>query len=850
MDETLKAESSKKKKGFLPQTGDSEPEQAIKIRLAIGLAIFLYFGVPWGANELWVETLFSTPSLITLGYYAGAIVIVVALFMNPRPSPVRRVAGILLDLTSLSVLMFFAGDESVFLFVIYLWVILGNGFRYGSRYLYISLAVGIIGFTVVLLSGQYWADIHHKPIGYSLLLLLLLIPLYSAFLINKLHAAIRTAKLANEAKSRFLANMSHELRTPLNGVIGVADLLGETDLNRQQHEFVNIMRNSANTLLGLIENVLDISKIEAGKINIAREAFDLHGLVNNIIQLQSAMGESKGLRVSHCIDSRIDYRLIGDPQHLRQVLINLLGNAVKFTDKGGVKLLIRQLGPATINNQTRVRFEVQDTGIGISEQYLEKIFEDFTQAGNGGTVKYQGTGLGTTISKQLVELMGGEIGVESQLGVGTTFWFELTFETHSEDALELTDQKVLIFASDRTASSLRQHLGSWQVPHESVHSSAQAMTSLMNAVNNQTPFSTLIIEQHAMSGITPVQYAQMLAQEAQLEHLALILVADQETFLADSSVNDHYLSAVHDVNDKRVLFNALHAVEASHQASGNIVSLNDFYHAQAGNHRQLTILIAEDNQVNQKVLEGMLGKLGHKILLAGNGEQAMDLISDNYQQIDLLILDMNMPEYSGTEILQALRFMDTSRKIPSIMLTADATPEAQKRSEEAGADLFLTKPINSKKLLTHIAQFSKQLPEQTPVSNTEGGSSEQDEETTSLVDYHHLNDLKTLGGGDQFMHNLLDSFEDDGRKHLGIINEAVTDDYYQYRESLHALKGTSTELGASTLATLCRQAENLKPTQINSAEMIELVEELNHVFDKTLAAITEALAVAPYQTKR
>ena len=850
MDETLKAESSKKKKGFLPQTGDSEPEQAIKIRLAIGLAIFLYFGVPWGANELWVETLFSTPSLITLGYYAGAIVIVVALFMNPRPSPVRRVAGILLDLTSLSVLMFFAGDESVFLFVIYLWVILGNGFRYGSRYLYISLAVGIIGFTVVLLSGQYWADIHHKPIGYSLLLLLLLIPLYSAFLINKLHAAIRTAKLANEAKSRFLANMSHELRTPLNGVIGVADLLGETDLNRQQHEFVNIMRNSANTLLGLIENVLDISKIEAGKINIAREAFDLHGLVNNIIQLQSAMGESKGLRVSHCIDSRIDYRLIGDPQHLRQVLINLLGNAVKFTDKGGVKLLIRQLGPATIHNQTRVRFEVQDTGIGISEQYLEKIFEDFTQAGNGGTVKYQGTGLGTTISKQLVELMGGEIGVESQLGVGTTFWFELTFETHSEDALELTDQKVLIFASDRTASSLRQHLGSWQVPHESVHSSAQAMTSLMNAVNNQTPFSTLIIEQHAMSGITPVQYAQMLAQEAQLEHLALILVADQETFLADSSVNDHYLSAVHDVNDKRVLFNALHAVEASHQASGNIVSLNDFYHAQAGNHRQLTILIAEDNQVNQKVLEGMLGKLGHKILLAGNGEQAMDLISDNYQQIDLLILDMNMPEYSGTEILQALRFMDTSRKIPSIMLTADATPEAQKRSEEAGADLFLTKPINSKKLLTHIAQFSKQLPEQTPVSNTEGGSSEQDEETTSLVDYHHLNDLKTLGGGDQFMHNLLDSFEDDGRKHLGIINEAVTDDYYQYRESLHALKGTSTELGASTLATLCRQAENLKPAQINSAEMIELVEELNHVFDKTLAAITEALAVAPYQTKR
>lgn len=840
-------ESHKKKNGFMPQTGDSEPEQAIKIRLAIGLAIILYFSVPWGSEEQWSTTFFSPPSLITLGYYAGALAIAIAIFLNPRPSPIRRIAGILLDLTSLSILMYFSGDQSVLLFVIYLWVILGNGFRFGSLYLYISLAVGLIGFTIVLFSGQYWADIHHKPIGYSLLLLLLLIPLYSAFLINKLHAAIRTAKLANEAKSRFLANMSHELRTPLNGVIGVADLLGETQLNQQQHEFVNIMRNSANTLLGLIENVLDISKIEAGKINIARESFDFHALVNNIIQLQSAMGESKGLRVSHCIDSRIDCQLVGDPQHLRQVLINLLGNAIKFTDKGTVKLLIRRRDTDTISGKVRIRFEVEDTGIGISEEYLDKIFEDFTQATNSGTVKYQGTGLGTSISKQLVELMGGEIGVESQLGVGTTFWFELTFETHSDDALALSDQKVLIFTSENVDASLRQSLDTWQVPYERVHSSAQAMTALMNAVEAQAPFSTLIIEQQAMSGITPVQYAEMLSQEERLEHLALILVTEQETLLADDALNQYYLSAIHDANDKRILFNALHAVEATHQSSGNIISLNDFYHDQASNQRRLTILIAEDNQVNQKVLEGMLSKLGHRILLASNGEQAMDTLSTDHQHIDLMILDMNMPEYSGTEILQALRFMDTSRKIPAIMLTADATPEARRRSEEAGADLFLTKPINSKQLLTHIATFSKQLPEHTE-TDTDSLSNESGTRP-SPINYHHINDLKALGGGDQFMHELVDSFVEDGRKHLAIINKAITDDYYQYRESLHALKGTSTELGAEMLAALCREAEALKPAQINSSRMIELVEELNQAFEDTLAAIQETLKLPPYQTK-
>lgn len=845
MDEPRDADTVEKaRSSFLPQTGDTEPEQAIKIRLTIGLVVLLYFGLPWGPEDRFLSTLVSTPSLITMAYYAGALMIAIAIFLNPRPSPARRVAGILLDLTSLSILMFYSGDESVFLFVLYLWVILGNGFRYGTRYLYISLAVGLVGFSTAVSTGAYWQDIQHKPIGFSLILLLVLIPLYSAFLINKLHAAIRAAKLANEAKSRFLANMSHELRTPLNGVIGIADLLGETSLSHQQLDFVNIMRNSANTLLGLIENVLDISKIEAGKINIAQQSFDLHSLINNTIQLQAAMGETKGLHVSHCIDSDINSNLIGDPQHLRQVLINLLGNAIKFTDSGSVKLLIKPVEADTISKQTKVRFEVQDTGIGISPDHIGTIFDNFTQVDTGNAVKYQGTGLGTTISKQLVELMGGEIGVESELGVGTTFWFELAFETDSEHRLELTDQKVLIFTSTNVADSLERSLESWNLEYDAVGSTAQAMTALMNAEQEQVPFTTLVVENSIMSGINPVQYAQMLSQEEKLRNLSLILINPDSSVLDDDELNQYYTSSIKDVSNKRTLFNALHAVEASNHVNDNVVRLNDFYHSQANNDIQLKILVAEDNLVNQKVLEGMLTKLGHELLLARTGEQAMDMITQHHDAIDLMILDMNMPEYSGVEILQAISFIETSRKIPSIMLTADATPEARQRSEEAGADVFLTKPVNSKALLTEIAKITKLSPENLAAKVLP----KQYPTADGLINYQLFQELEALGGSKGFMDSLIESFVEDGQKHLQIINSAVNDDYYQYRESLHALKGSATEIGAQELALLCRKAEHMKPEQINSSEMINLVDSLNTIFEETLHALKSALQSSPYQT--
>ncbi|OUR73557.1 hybrid sensor histidine kinase/response regulator [Methylophaga sp. 42_8_T64] len=822
-----------KLKQRLAQTTDSEPEQAVKIRLSLGIGLILYFCFPWADGETFFDAISSQPSLITLSYYLVAVLIAASLIVNPKPSPVRRVMGILLDLVSLSIVMFLAGSESVFLFVLYLWVILGNGFRYGVNYLYISLVVGLIGFSIAITWGHYWQGNEQQSFAISLILLLIVVPLYSAFLINKLHAAITAAKFANEAKSRFLANMSHELRTPLNGVIGIADLIGETKLDQQQHEFINIMRSSANTLLGLIENVLDISKIEAGKIIIANDTFDLHQLINIIIQMQSPAATTKGLSVNYNINAATPFLLQGDEQHLKQILINLIGNAIKFTDQGSVKLYV-SLADMSMENPT-IRFEVQDSGIGIAKESLSTIFDDFTQA-SSGLNKPGGTGLGTTISKELVELMGGEIGVESELEVGTTFWFEIPFTAIPYDNLNLSDNHLLLLTTPETASIIEPALKTWQTNFSSVNSPARALSELMTAIENEDSYKALIIDQACMLDIEPIKFAQMIKSEQSLEQLPLILINTAERNQFDPQIRENFISTIADPADKRLLFNAIHASQSVAFSDKKVVTLAEHYASKAVAHG-LTILIAEDNRVNQQVLEGVLQHAGHNILTANSGDKALDILAEDIDSIDMLILDMNMPEMSGLEVIQALRYLDTTSDIPIIMLTADATPEARQECMAAGANAFLTKPINSKALLEQVALFSS--------SATSDNSTAQPARPTQLstqwIDHAVINELSVLGGGESFIQTLIHGFELDGNQHVSQITNAANDDYLTYRESLHALKGSATELGALHLVELCIQAELLKPYDIGSQQLITLCHNIDEAFKKTVSVLQATL---------
>lgn len=824
----------------LAQASDTEPEQAIKIRLPISIAMLIYFCLPWQSELAFQQHIFSLPSLMGMTYFTSALLIAAALLINPAPSPTRRILGTLADLGSLSIVMFMSADKSVFLFVFYLWVILGNGFRYGITYLYIAFFIGIVGFSFAISFGEYWQHPQHKPFGLSLLFLLVLIPLYSAFLITKLHAAIATAKQANEAKSRFLANMSHELRTPLNGVIGVADLLSETQLNHRQRDFVSIMRASAHTLLGLIENVLDIAKIEAGKILIRSEYFDLHRLVHGVIAMQIPMGDAKGLRVSCYIDPTLPYSLEGDPQHLRQVLINLVGNGIKFTDSGSVKLLVVPAAKQSAKALS-IRFEITDTGIGIPEEAQNTIFNDFTQVASSGQRNVGGTGLGTTIAKELVELMDGHIGFDSKLGDGTTFWFELPFKPLDTDNTQLAETPMLILSSQAIQQQLTPTLNGWQIQYQYVDTTAKAFAELMRLSDSESAYDSLMIDQACMQDINPQQFASMIHAEPLLAHLSLILINPTQQSRQDPRLREHFVSIVHDINAKPQLFNAIHAAQSSHYVQDEkVTSLAQHYAAQS-HARPLRILIAEDNKVNQQILAGILEHAGHQIHVAETGEKALDMLTENLHELDMLIVDMNMPDYSGTEVVRVMRYMDTQFHLPVIMLTADATPEAHKRSLEAGADVFLTKPIDSRGLLESIANLSKtQVPQQIKKALPAASSASA---TSEWFDAQVIQDLSQLGSDNKFLTALIDGFAMDGHKHLQIIHSAFENkDFMSLRESLHALKGSAAEMGAKPLTELCKQAEQLKPSDINHNDSHKYYTELADTFTQTVDALKAASA--------
>jgi two-component system, sensor histidine kinase RpfC len=680
----------------------SEFEQAL-IRSVIVLALTLFL-IAKGSDP--------KPIFVCLVYFALSIVMMTLITLHPNKNKARQWVSMLMDVGATSYELFLTGEMGGVFVGVYLWLIMGYGLRYGSLFFKGTYIASLVGFSCALGLHPYWAL--HSELGIGLFATLVLIPLHTLRLQLRLEHAIVDSNNANQAKTKFLSHMSHEIRTPLNGIVGASELLAKTSLDTKQRNYVHMINNSSNMVKQLVNEVLDIAKIEQGKLVLDYVDFDINEMLDNVESFFKIEARKNGLQFN--LAHNIEYNhLNGSRLHIEQVLYNLIGNAIKFTESGSVTLSIKQ---SNFPDVTKVKFEIVDTGIGISDEVKDSIFEAFTQADSSISRVYGGTGLGTTISKQLVTLMGGAISLETELGKGSTFSFELTLEKSS------------------------------------------------------------------------------------------------------------YIPPVINVN--------------------NIVSLSD--HRKFN--KKLRVLAADDNVVNRMIISEVLKSHNCKVSLVENGDEALDSLESN--EFDLMILDLNMPNMSGLEVLGIYNALPGAKSTPCIILTADATAETRERCLAAGANAVLTKPVNTAEIIGTITELVniklKSISKQTTVPKVQPINAE----AFILIDEAQLNDLKAICSDESFVYRLISNFFIETNKVLPKLKQGCMNaDADSIKTLCHSLAGESSNIGMTALAEAANRLQ-LACMDDDENMLTSLYGEITHIYsltqDQLVTMTNHSLQVpAPYQ---
>lgn len=634
--------------------------------------------------------LYFVLSGIHMAWYIGILAHVI---WRPELQRKRAYLGILANTSGIAFAIYLSGDPTTPLFLVYIWSFLSQGTRYGDRSLAIASVLSMVSYSTVAGVLRGWNE-QPLEVGFILLFLMIL-PLYQFLLLKRLYGAKKAAEDANRARGAFLATMTHELRTPLSGVIGMAGLLDDTRLDNEQRGYVEAINNSASVLQALIGDILDLSKIDAGKLELNNDPFDVREALIGVCRVLENMALEKQIELVCQVDSDVPATLMGDELRVSQVLFNLIGNAIKFTSQGEVTVSASLQSTHAELAAPHVMISVRDTGIGIPKDKLSQIFDSFWQADSTTTRRYGGTGLGTRIASDLARLMGGVIGVESQEGAGSCFWVRLP---------------ILDPTLSAPPSSPRVLLGRQVV---CIERNATAALALQDALESIGMEATLLDDVDVLpslgSGASGMEFVVLCDSPRGVDLPRIAARVREQLGTAIPIVFLHYpMRPLADTGDctavlskpfsYRELWSALEQLATRGEVAKDAPEEAVAHLEKAASGAR--ILVAEDDHINGKLIHSLLVRDGHQVTLMRDGESALQAARSSHY--DLALIDLRMPRMDGLDFTRAYREYEQasadSRHMPILALTANAAEEVREECLAAGMDEFLTKPIDPRTL--------------------------------------------------------------------------------------------------------------------------------------------------------